>query len=215
MPLKSYGVLAGRAVERRREGATDTPHYQIRVETGDGTSFRVAVNVQSQETASELLYVVNENFEHPVTESLLGSSDGWRPLPAGPNASNLDYVRANLLDPATLRALPPDAAGPDNDLALRYARAINGLLALSPWTGPSRSRPCSIRRRRAARRHVQRLDRVHPTRGEPNTCTVTMDSDHEVSVSFPSRIGAAPPVGEVAARLGRRMARPPSRSPTA
>jgi len=117
MPLKSYGVLAGRAVERRREGATDTPHYQIRVETGDGTSFRVAVNVQSQETPSELLYVVNENFEHPVTESLLGSSDGWRPLPVGPHASNLDYVRANLLDPATLRALPPDAAGPDNDLA--------------------------------------------------------------------------------------------------
>jgi uncharacterized protein YukJ len=62
MPLKSYGVLAGRAVERRREGATDTPHYQIRVETGDGTSFRVAVNVQSQETASELLYVVNEKL---------------------------------------------------------------------------------------------------------------------------------------------------------
>jgi uncharacterized protein YukJ len=117
MPLKSYGVLAGRAVERRREGATDTPHYQIRVETADGTSFRVAVNVQSQEAPSELLYVVNENFEHPVTESLLGSGDGWRPLPAGPTTSNLDYVRANLLDPATLRALPPDAAGPDNDLA--------------------------------------------------------------------------------------------------
>lgn len=117
MPLKSYGVLTGRAVERRREGATDTPHYQIRVDTGDGTSFRVAVNVQSQESPSELLYLVNENFEHPVTEALLGSSDGWRPLPAGPNTSNLDYLRANLLDPAALRALPPDAAGPDNDLA--------------------------------------------------------------------------------------------------
>jgi uncharacterized protein YukJ len=117
MPLKSYGVLAGRAVERRREGATDTPHYQIRVETGDGMSFRVAVNVQSQESPSELLYVVNENFEHPVTESLLSSSVGWRPLPPGPNESNLDYVRGNMLDPATLRALPPDVAGPDNDLA--------------------------------------------------------------------------------------------------
>jgi uncharacterized protein YukJ len=117
MPLKSYGVLAGRAVERRREGATDTPHYQIRVETADGTSFRVAVNVQSQESPSELLYLVNENFEHPVTESLLSSSGAWRPLPPGPNESNLDYVRANLLDPATLRALPPDVDGPDNDLA--------------------------------------------------------------------------------------------------
>ncbi|WP_230884101.1 YukJ family protein [Planomonospora sp. ID82291] len=29
MPLKSYGVLAGRAVERRREGSTGTPHYQL------------------------------------------------------------------------------------------------------------------------------------------------------------------------------------------
>jgi uncharacterized protein YukJ len=103
MPLKSYGVLAGRAVERRREGATDTPHYQIRVDAGDGTSFRIAVNVQSQESPSELLYLVNENFEHPLTESLLGSSDGWRPLPSGPGGSNLDYVRANMLDAATVR----------------------------------------------------------------------------------------------------------------
>jgi uncharacterized protein YukJ len=117
MPLQSYGVLAGRAVERRREGATDTPHYQIRVDAADGTSFRVAVNVQSLESPSELLYVVNENFQHPVTDSLLGSTDGWRPLPPGPGGSNLDYVRANMLDPATLRALPPDVEGPDNDLA--------------------------------------------------------------------------------------------------
>jgi hypothetical protein len=31
MPLKSYGVLAGHVLETRREGAADTPHYQIRV----------------------------------------------------------------------------------------------------------------------------------------------------------------------------------------
>jgi uncharacterized protein YukJ len=117
MPLGSYGVLAGRAVDRRREGATDTPHYQIRVDTADGTSFRIAVNVQSQESPSELLYAVNENFEHPVTDSLLGLGDGWRPLPPGPGGPNLDYVRGNLLDRTTLRALPPDVEGPDNDLA--------------------------------------------------------------------------------------------------
>jgi len=117
MPLNSYGVLAGRAVERRREGATDTPHYQIRIATADGTSFRVAVNVQSQESPSELLYAVNESFEHPVTDSLLSSSDGWRVLPPGPGGSNLDYVRGNMLDRTTLRSLPPDVDGPDNDLA--------------------------------------------------------------------------------------------------
>jgi uncharacterized protein YukJ len=117
MPLEGYGVLAGRAVERRREGTTDTPHFQIRVDTADGTSFRIAVNVQSQESPSALLYEVNENFEHPLTDSLLTSSDGWRPLPPGPGGPNLDYVRGNLLDPTALRALPPDVEGPDNDLA--------------------------------------------------------------------------------------------------
>jgi hypothetical protein len=29
----------------------------------------------------------------------------------------LDYIRANLFDPAALRLLPPDVQGPDNDLA--------------------------------------------------------------------------------------------------
>ena len=38
MPLKSYGVLAGRALERQREGATDTPHYQLRLRTGTGAT---------------------------------------------------------------------------------------------------------------------------------------------------------------------------------
>ena len=32
MPLKSYGVLVGRPAERRREGGTDSPHYQIRID---------------------------------------------------------------------------------------------------------------------------------------------------------------------------------------
>jgi hypothetical protein len=29
MPLRSYGVLSGNVVDTRREGASDTPHYQI------------------------------------------------------------------------------------------------------------------------------------------------------------------------------------------
>jgi len=117
VPLKSYGVLAGRALERRREGAIDTPHYQIRVGTRDGTEFRVAVNVQSQESPSELLYVVDENLEHPVTATLNESLDGWRSLPSAPGGSNLDYIRGNLFDHTAMRSLPPDVTGPDNDLA--------------------------------------------------------------------------------------------------
>ena len=41
MPLQSYGVLAGRAAAKRREGSQDdTPHYQVHVEDGIGTSYR-------------------------------------------------------------------------------------------------------------------------------------------------------------------------------
>ena len=116
MPLKSYGVLAGRALERRREGATDTPHYQLRLRTGDGSDFRVAVNVESQESPSELLYLVDENLEHPATATLTGV-DGWHALPSAPGGSSLDYIRANLFDQAAMRSLPPDVTGPDNDLA--------------------------------------------------------------------------------------------------
>jgi uncharacterized protein YukJ len=116
MPLKSYGVLAGRALERRREGATDTPHYQLRLRTGDGSDFRIAVNVQSQESPSELLYLVDENLEHPATTTLT-TLGGWRALPSAAGGSNLDYIRGNLFDHTAMRSLPPDVTGPDNDLA--------------------------------------------------------------------------------------------------
>jgi uncharacterized protein YukJ len=53
MPLARYGVLAGRVIDRRAEGGTDTPHYQIHVR-GGGDEFRVAVNVLSKQHPSEL-----------------------------------------------------------------------------------------------------------------------------------------------------------------
>ena len=54
MPLARYGVLTGRVVDRRAEGGTDTPHYQVHVRGGE-VEFRVAVNVLSQQHPSELL----------------------------------------------------------------------------------------------------------------------------------------------------------------
>jgi uncharacterized protein YukJ len=61
MPLARYGVLAGRVVDRRAEGGTDTPHYQIQVRGGD-VDVRVAVNVLSKQHPSELLYLAEEAF---------------------------------------------------------------------------------------------------------------------------------------------------------
>jgi uncharacterized protein YukJ len=117
MPLAGYGVLGARAVERRRESSSSTPHYQIRLTDDQGTNYRIAVNVKSQQSPSDLLYLVDDHLQHPVTTALEGLGAGWHPLASGPGGPNLDYVRANLFDPARMQKLPPDAAGPDNDLA--------------------------------------------------------------------------------------------------
>lgn len=113
MPLSHYGVLVGRAVECRREGGTDSPHYQIRIDAG-GTSYRIAVNVLSQLSPSELLYHADDDFRHPVTATVAGLQPGWHDL--APRAG-LDFIRGNLFARPAMRALPPDVAGPENDLS--------------------------------------------------------------------------------------------------
>jgi uncharacterized protein YukJ len=117
MALSAYGVLRARAVDRRREGASDSPHFQIQLADDAGTDFRIAVNVKSQESPSELLYVLDDDLRHPITASLAGLGSGWHALAPRPDAGGLDFIRANLFDPAMVRKLPPDVAGPDNDLA--------------------------------------------------------------------------------------------------
>jgi uncharacterized protein YukJ len=116
MPLARYGVLAGRVVDRKAEGGTDTPHYQVQVAAG-GEQFRVAVNVLSQEHPSELLYLADEAFRHPIVQELLALPEGFSSLPSTPGGLALDFIRANLFDRMLLRAVPATAPGPDNDLA--------------------------------------------------------------------------------------------------
>jgi uncharacterized protein YukJ len=117
VPLRSYGVLTGRALDRRREGSAETPHYELHLVDLDGTSYRAAVNVQSQEPPSELLYLVDDDLQHPVTAALDELGPGWHQVESRPGGAALDFIRANLFDPARMRSLPPDVAGPDNDLA--------------------------------------------------------------------------------------------------
>jgi uncharacterized protein YukJ len=117
MSLRSYGVLKGKAVARRREGASGTPHYQIQMRDSAGVDYRIAVNVKSSVAPSDLLYLLEDDFRHPITQTLEGLGSGWNALASTPGGASLDYIRANLFDPARLRTLPPDAAGPDNDLA--------------------------------------------------------------------------------------------------
>jgi len=116
MPLKRYGVLKGSVIDARREDDPDTPHYQVHVRA-DSTSYRVAVNVKSQMSPSELLFLVDDRFRHPATAGLPRLPHGFTELQREPGSLVLDYIRGNLFNRLRLRTLPPNLPGPDNDLS--------------------------------------------------------------------------------------------------
>jgi uncharacterized protein YukJ len=120
MPVKDYGVLTAKAVAAKRESGTGKVHFQIRLEDQDGKSFRIPVNVLSDSQgaleARQLKYVAIDDFAHPVTAAIGALGDGWHPLAHQPNGAALDDIRGNLFDPGTMRIIPADVAGPDNDL---------------------------------------------------------------------------------------------------
>jgi uncharacterized protein YukJ len=114
MPLKSYGVLKGRPIQRRRADSSNA-HYQIHLvdETRD---YRVAVNVKSKESPSEVEYLVVEGFDHPVAAGLPALPQGFTSLPRQPGGLALDFIRANLFDRTQFVPLPMNAPGADDDL---------------------------------------------------------------------------------------------------
>jgi len=114
MPLKNYGVLKGRAVDRRF-GTGQNPHYQVRV-VDEQTDYRIAVNVASQLAPSELEYLIDSDFRHAILDQLRELPAGWKSLPSKPGGVSLDFIRTNLFDPQRMRKLPFNVPGPDNDL---------------------------------------------------------------------------------------------------
>lgn len=114
MPLKEYGVLKGRPIARRL-AVTSNAHYQVHL-VDDNTDYRIAINVNSQLSPSELEYLINENFEHPITSSLVGLPLGFKLLESKPGGLALDFIRGNLFDRTKMIPLPFNVPGPDNDL---------------------------------------------------------------------------------------------------
>ena len=82
MPLKSYGVFKGRAIDRRL-GSGGSPHYQVHL-VDQSNDYRIAVNVASQLQPSELEYLIDSEFRHPIVEPLHELTPGWKALPSKP-----------------------------------------------------------------------------------------------------------------------------------
>ena len=114
MSLKNYGVLKGRPIARRvATGAS--PHYQVHL-IDDSEDYRIAINVKSQKSPSELLYLIVENYTHPLVDEMKELPAGFTSLESRPGGLALDYIRANLFKPELMAPLPFDVPGLDNDL---------------------------------------------------------------------------------------------------
>jgi uncharacterized protein YukJ len=126
MPLKQYGVLKGTAIDRRFASGAN-PHYQVHV-VDDTTDYRIAVNVQSQD-GSQVEYVVEPWFDHPILPALHELRPGFHRLESKPGGAALDFIRANLVDRAQFVPLPLAAPGPDNDLNEKVDQYVQRAMA--------------------------------------------------------------------------------------
>jgi uncharacterized protein YukJ len=146
MPLKNYGVLKCQAIERKL-GEGSTPHYQVLV-TDTKVKHRIAINVKSQQSPSDLLYFVSDNFNHPIIKGLVKLNYGFNQLDSKPGGSALDFIRGNLFAPNKMKPLPYKVPGPDNDLnellELYIGRALNNkditLYAFGQKWGPENNK---------------------------------------------------------------------------
>lgn len=114
MPLEDYGILKGRPIDRRI-GTKANAHYHVHL-VDDDLNYRIAINVQSQLSPSELEYLVVENFTHPITQAIENLPLGFKPLDSKPGGLAIDFIRSNLFDRSKMIPLPFEVPGPDNDL---------------------------------------------------------------------------------------------------
>lgn len=120
--LKKYGVLVGRPIAHRF-GAGANGHYQVRI-IDSSTDYRIAINVKSALSPSELLYFIDDNFQHPMLTELATVTPGFHPVEKKPGGIALDFIRGNLFDRTKMKILAGDIAGPDNDLNEEINRHI-------------------------------------------------------------------------------------------
>jgi uncharacterized protein YukJ len=127
MPIARYGVLVGRPL-RGVPGRGTNAHYQVHV-VDLTTEYRIAVNVKSQLAPSEVEYLVDDDFRHPITASLRDREPGFYLLGHTPADGGLDFIRGNLFDRTRMRPLPVNLPGPDDDLNDRVDRVIQAAVA--------------------------------------------------------------------------------------
>lgn len=148
MSLSKYGVLKGTVIGHLRDA--DDDHYQILIKSGKAL-YRIAVNVKSSapHAPSTVLFTSLNVLPKAYTDKLQALPAGYTKLSSHPDGVALDFLRSKLIKPATMKPLPPDVPGKDNDLkdlletAVIKAMQQTGALvyALGQRWGPENGKP--------------------------------------------------------------------------
>lgn len=112
---KGYGVLKCRAIAGKKEFNDNSPHYQVHVSDGR-FDYRLAINVKSIQKPYDLLYFIDNNFKHYITDKLEQLDFGFTRIQDKNGGIALDYIRGNLFNIKKMRPLPYDLPGGNNDL---------------------------------------------------------------------------------------------------
>lgn len=116
MPIKNYGVVKGRAFDRKR-ATPQNQHFQILLNRGNHPR-RVAINTQSATAPSQVLYYASDNFQHEITDALTNANLplGFTAIKSVAGGLALDFIRRNLFDTKLMVPLPSDNPLDANDL---------------------------------------------------------------------------------------------------
>jgi uncharacterized protein YukJ len=115
MPLSTYGVLKGTVIGHLRDA--DDDHYQIQVKAGN-TVHRIASNVKSSapKSPSTVLFASATTLPDQLVKGLRALAPGYKKLPSKAGGLAIDYLRSGVVNTRSMKPVPPDAPGVDNDL---------------------------------------------------------------------------------------------------
>jgi len=144
----NYGVLKGTVAGHLRDA--DDDHYQILVHAGT-TVHRIASNVKSSapNAPSVVLFQSTTSLPSALTKGLRELAPGFKNLPPKPGGLAMDYVRGGIVKPKSMKPVPPDTPGADNDLkdmletAVVKAMDLPGsvIYAFGARWGPEKGKP--------------------------------------------------------------------------
>lgn len=132
MPIADYGALTGKVAALMDSSAAQQkdphgkPHYMVEV-TVSGTLYRAAVNVLSDDNPPDLQFYVDDNYTHPILQTVKGFTPGLVTLQSKAGTGALDYVKESLFDISQMTIIPPmDGPGGrdlDDIMNQRFGRA--------------------------------------------------------------------------------------------